>query len=180
MESEWQDDIWDYTQGADFYDEDESKEPREEGEEEDEGGEEGRDEDPFAEGGEEDIEFAPDFKQLQQLSYENKSTTTGPSAGFQKAQRTPEEATIDQIQGVLSSSYSELTEPRRQKIISIAEKTKGAPLLNVETFVLAALWVAEALPLNKANLQTFVNKYKDKNQVGQVDLIRYIRMLTQK
>jgi len=177
MDDDWQDDLWDYAQGGDLYDEDEyGEEPYEKGEEETEGEEE-TGEDFFGdEGG--DMEFAPDFKQLQQISFERRSAIgTAAPEGVQKAQRTPEEATLDQVEGVLSSSYSEISSATRQKIILVIEKTKNVQLYNVDVLVLAAIWLAEGRELNRKNLQEFTAKYKNRSDVSSLDLVRYIRTI---
>lgn len=182
MTDDWQDETWEYAQGSEFYEEDQYEdEPREETEEEEETGEGGF----FAEeeterGGEgEDIEFAQEYKQLQQIGSERRSTlgTVGLSEGLQKAQRSPEEATLDQVEGVISSMYSEMSETLRQKVITKVEKIKGVYLYNVDVLVLAAIWTVEGKELNKENLETFLTKYKDRADFNPIDLVRYIRTL---
>ena len=128
-------------------------------------------------GGGEDMEFSPDYKQRQQMSSERKNVLGTVGAGNQKAQRTPEEAAIDQVQGVLASSYKDLTEDKNRRIVAIAERTKNIHLLNIEVFVLAALWIVEKSKLDMENFQNFVKINKERSEVSQVDLLRYIRML---
>lgn len=178
--SEWEEDFWDPTQGVGSYDEDPYEDKDEEPDDESFGGEPQEESlEPDIAGRDEDIEFEPDFKQLQQTSYERGAglKTVGLSAGQQKAQRTPEEAAIDQVQGVLASSYQDLSEDKKRQIVAVAERTKNIYLLNVEVFVLAALWIDEGSVLDTKNFQNFVKIHAGRSEVDQVDLLRYIRML---
>lgn len=180
MDDDWQSDLWEYSQtyDEDYYGDDEPLEERE-GDEEEEEPSFDEDEEP---GGDEDVELGPDYKQLQQISFERRSSlggTTGPSEGLQKAQRTPEEATLDQVEGVLSSSYSDMPHPTRQRIVSIIEKIPKVYLYNVNILVLSALWIAEGRSLNKKNLQEFIAEH-EKSEVNPLDLVRYIRSFGKK
>jgi len=176
MDEDWQDDLWEYNQDT-LYDEDEGEEREEEDPDTDTFVDEVEDR-----GDEDDIEFAPDYKQLQQVSYERRSAlgTVGLSEGLQKAQRTPEEATLDQVEGVISSLYSEISITLRQRVISVIEKIKGVYLYNVDTLVLAAIWTVEGKELTKKNVQEFMVKYKDRTEINPLDLIRYIRTISSK
>jgi hypothetical protein len=128
---------------------------------------------------EEETEYVPGYEEMAALRYRpgGVEIIEGISKGLQKSMRTPEEATLEQAQGVLAgSTYDDLTDVRKERVISIIEKTKGNYLLHVETLVLAAIWLAEAKPLNKNNYQVFSKKYK-LDTAQQVDMLRYIRML---
>lgn len=184
MSDDWEDDMWEYSQGGNFNDEDDyADEPKGEGDEEGEYEESdgGFDEDVSG-GGEEDMEFSLEYKQLQQVSFERRSSlgTVGLSEGVQKSQRTPEEATLDQVEGVISSTYSDMTDVLRQKIITHIEKIKGVYLYNVEVLVLSSIWVVEGRELNKKNFSAFMDKYKSRTDVNVLDVIRYIRTLSLK
>lgn len=176
MAEEWEDDIWEYTQGGDFYDEDQYEEEgeREEQEDEDERAEHEIQEER------DDIEFAPEFKQLQQVRFERRAAlgTAALTESRQKTQRSPEEATLDQVEGVISSTYSNISENLHQKIISRVEKIKGVYLYNVDVLVLAVIWDVEGKELNKKNLRAFMTNYKQSSDVNVLDLIRYIRTLS--
>lgn len=183
---DWEDDMWEYAQEGSFYDEDKYEDEPYEGEQDEEGeyeegdgGEEGGEE-PGVGYGEEDIEFTQDYKQLQQTGRERRSAlgTAGLSEGLQKAQRTPEEATLDQVEGVISSTYPEISDTIRQKVISKIEKLKSVYLYNVEVLVLASIWSVEGRELTKKGLQDFFAKYKNRVEITVVDLVRYIRILS--
>jgi len=170
MDDDWQDDLWDYTQDGDF-----NEDEYHDGDEDEKSDYEETFEDDKA-GSDEEIEFAPDYKQLQQIS--DKRTpggdVTGPSKGLQKAQRTPEEATLDQVEGVLSSTYPDISSTLRHRVINVIEKVKNVYLYNVDILVLAAIWTVEGKELTKQNIKTFTTRYKTSNTI---DLIRYIRVL---
>lgn len=187
---DWEDEMWDYGQdfgqdfGQEFGEEEYGREEKDDGEEEWE-----EDEKEFDEGEEtmedvpeagEDIEFVQDYKQLQQTSHERRSTLGTAGEGFQKSQRSPEEATIDQVEGVISSTYSDISDLTRQKIITKLESLKRVQHYHVETLVLAAIWSVEGKILNKKNLQDFLTKYKNRADVNILDLVRYMRILTLK
>lgn len=179
---EWEDDLWDYTQGGDYQDfdgdEGELGDRDEEGDEDERPFEEEGDEDIGGRDEGEDLEFDQDFR--QQSGYEKKVGTGGPggiSEGRIKSQRTPQEAASEQVLGILSSSYSHLTEARRQKVVSTIENVKNFFNMNIEVLVLAALWSAENKKMERGEFQKWVAGQESARDVNLMDLLRYIRVV---
>lgn len=184
---EWEDDMWDYSRGGDNQNFDEDGDDRGGG---DEGGDEDGDERSFEDGDDqggdtegggnegEDLEFDQDFR--QQSGYEKKSGTGGPggmSEGRIKSQRTPQEAASEQVLGILSSSYSHLTEARKQKVVATIENTKNFFNMNIEVLVLAALWSAENKKMERGEFQKWISSQESAKDVNPMDLLRYIRVV---
>lgn len=178
---EWEDDMWDYTQGSnyqDFNDDDEEKGEGDERSFEEDEDSDGEGDAGGGEEGEEDLEFDQDFR--QKSDYEKKKGTGGPggmSEGRIKSQRTPQEAASEQVLGILSSSYTHLTEARKQKVINTIENVKNFFNMNIEVLVLAALWSAENKKLERGEFQKWVASQETARDIIPMDLLRYIRVV---
>lgn len=127
---------------------------------------------------EDSIDFNPDFKQMQQLiGDKNRGTTLLPGASkrAQKSMRSAEDVIKDQLRGVLSSDmYSNISDAKKNDIVSSAERLKNISLLNLEILVQALIWKMSGNVLNKKNYAEFTKKYSVEDQVS---LLLYIRML---
>lgn len=171
---DWQENLYDLSEGKD---EEEDFDIDEFGKSAEDDPEEYAYEDPG------DLDFKPDFKQLQQLSFGRPGADIpGFKQNIQKAMRSPEEAAVEQAYGILNSGpYIILNEHQIEVVIKKVQKVKNLHLMNMEILVAAIVWKNVGLggsqpgKLDKKNLGLFSSKVAP--TVGPIDLLRYIRML---
>ena len=131
-----------------------------------------------------DLNFEMDFQQQQTFTYEKEIGTgyiEGVSKKMQRMQRSPEDLAINQL-GYYMSEMLSLTkdDTKRAKIEDIARKTPNLALLHLQTFALAALWIAEKNEMDSKTFKKFYAKYGSAmdESVSEVDIFRYIRLLS--
>jgi hypothetical protein len=175
MDDDWQDSLYDYVADEDPYEDIEEIDFDKDVDSGDE--EEGRVE-IIEEMYDEELDFRPGFKELQQMKADKGTRTVlAPMLGekAQKAMRTPEEAAIDQIKGLLSANvYQSLGESKKRQIIDRIEQLQNIAMLNGEILIPSILWKVDKRTLDKKSFQAFVKTYEIADQIT---LLSYIRML---
>jgi len=126
-------------------------------------------------GGDEDQEFVVGFKEMQQMGVVKGGRMETDGAEKQKMLRSPDEAAIDQIKGILNSDqFNSLSDDDRTKILSVLESFNNIHLQNLVMIIYAALWKISGLNIDKKNVTSFISRYGIKDQAS---FVRYIRLL---
>lgn len=127
---------------------------------------------------EEGLDFKAGFKEMQNIS-QGRSYLTNTSKKIQKSIRTQEEITKEQMYGVLKGNvFSELSKTKQENMIQMTEKVPKLQTLNIETLMVATLYITLHQKLSVETFKSFCKKNLNKTNVEEADLLRYIRLLS--
>jgi hypothetical protein len=88
---------------------------------------------------------------------------------------TAEVTALEKVQGVMSSTFSDLNQTHRQKVIDYATDLDRLPFMNVPVLVAALVWKVQKHKLDAQTLQTFHSK--NVPSLALTDVVRYVRFV---
>ena len=98
----------------------------------------------------------------------------------EKSSRTPLERFIDETSGTLTTAmFDEIRETHKDFILHTVREIPHVERYNVITMITALWWRALSIELTRKNFEDFFKRLRG-NEVAEIDLLRYIRMLDHK
>lgn len=95
----------------------------------------------------------------------------------EKSSRTPLERFLDEASGILSTSmFDQMKETQKEYVLKEIRSIPHVDRYNVITMISALWWKANGKELTKKNFEDFFKNMRG-NDVTEIDLMRYIRLL---